>query len=325
MSTETADTQPVAQSSADESSGGESTTTVVVAFFANLAISVAKTLVAMVTGSASMLAESAHSWADTGNQVLLFIADKRGRRPANESHPLGYGREAYMWSLMAAFGLFTAGAVVSVWNGVTKLSASGEDVSYTWAYVVLGLAFLFEGVSFLQAFRQTSREARELERDVIEHALQTSDPTLRAVVAEDSAALVGLVVAALGVFLHQLTGDPVYDAIGSIVVGLILGVVAILLINQNRRFITGQETDPKLRRLTIERLKQLPDVSRVAYLRMEFVGPRQTLLVASVDLEGDQPESKVAYRLRALEQELERERYVREAILTLATPDEPSL
>lgn len=325
MSTETADTPPVAQSSADESSGGESTTTVVVAFFANLAISVAKTLVAMVTGSASMLAESAHSWADTGNQVLLFIADKRGRRPANESHPLGYGREAYMWSLMAAFGLFTAGAVVSVWNGVTKLSASGEDVSYTWAYVVLGLAFLFEGVSFLQAFRQTSREAKELERDVIEHALQTSDPTLRAVVAEDSAALVGLVVAALGVFLHQLTGDPVYDAIGSIVVGLILGVVAILLINQNRRFITGQESDPKLRRLTIERLKQLPDVSRVAYLRMEFVGPRQTLLVASVDLEGDQPESRVAYRLRALEQELERERYVREAILTLATPDEPSL
>lgn len=325
MSTETADTPPVAQSSVDESSGGESTTTVVVAFFANLAISVAKTLVAMVTGSASMLAESAHSWADTGNQVLLFIADKRGRRPANESHPLGYGREAYMWSLMAAFGLFTAGAVVSVWNGVTKLSASGEDVSYTWAYVVLGLAFLFEGVSFLQAFRQTSREAKELERDVIEHALQTSDPTLRAVVAEDSAALVGLVVAALGVFLHQLTGDPVYDAIGSIVVGLILGVVAILLINQNRRFITGQESDPKLRRLTIERLKQLPDVSRVAYLRMEFVGPRQTLLVASVDLEGDQPESRVAYRLRALEQELERERYVREAILTLATPDEPSL
>jgi cation diffusion facilitator family transporter len=325
MSTETADTPPVAQSSVDESSGGESTTTVVVAFFANLAISVAKTLVAMVTGSASMLAESAHSWADTGNQVLLFIADKRGRRPANESHPLGYGREAYMWSLMAAFGLFTAGAVVSVWNGVTKLGASGEDVSYTWAYVVLGLAFLFEGVSFLQAFRQTSREAKELERDVIEHALQTSDPTLRAVVAEDSAALVGLVVAALGVFLHQLTGDPVYDAIGSIVVGLILGVVAILLINQNRRFITGQESDPKLRRLTIERLKQLPDVSRVAYLRMEFVGPRQTLLVASVDLEGDQPESRVAYRLRALEQELERERYVREAILTLATPDEPSL
>lgn len=309
-----------------EESGGESTTTVVVAFFANLAISVAKTVVAMITGSASMLAESAHSWADTGNQVLLYVADRRGRRPANESHPLGYGREAYMWSLMAAFGLFTAGAVVSVWNGVTKLAASSEeDVSYTWAYAVLGVAFLFEGVSFLQAFRQTRREARELERDVVEHALQTSDPTLRAVFAEDSAALVGLVVAGLGVLLHQLTGDPVYDAIGSIVVGLLLGVVAVLLINQNRRFITGQESDPKLRQLTIDRLKQLPAVSRVAYLRLEFVGPRQTLLVASVDIDGDQPESRVAYCLRELEAELERESYIREAILTLATPDEPSI
>jgi divalent metal cation (Fe/Co/Zn/Cd) transporter len=231
-----------------------------------------------------------------------------------------------MWSLMAAFGLFTAGAVVSVWNGVTKLAASSEeDVTYTWAYAVLGVAFLFEGVSFLQAFRQTRREAKELERDVIEHALQTSDPTLRAVFAEDSAALVGLVVAGLGVLLHQLTGDPVYDAIGSIVVGLLLGAVAVLLINQNRRFITGQESDPKLRQLTIDRLKQLPAVSRVAYLRLEFVGPRQTLLVASVDIDGDQPESRVAYCLRELEAELERESYVREAILTLATPDEPSI
>jgi cation diffusion facilitator family transporter len=326
MSSETTDSKPEARSSAEESSGGESTTTVVIAFFANLAISVAKTVVAMVTGSASMLAESAHSWADTGNQVLLYVADKRGRRPADASHPLGYGREAYMWSLMAAFGLFTAGAVVSVWNGVSKLTASSEeDVSYTWAYAVLGMAFLFEGVSFLQAFRQTRREAKELERDVIEHALQTSDPTLRAVFAEDSAALVGLVVAAVGVLLHQVTGDPVYDAIGSILVGLLLGVVAILLINQNRRFITGQESDPKLRALTIERLKQLPAVSRVAYLRLEFVGPRQTLLVASVDIDGDQPESKVAYCLRELERELEQESYVREAILTLATPDEPSL
>ena len=306
--------------------GGESTLTVVIALFANLAIAIAKTIVALITGSASMLAESSHSWADTGNEVLLFIADKRGRKPADPSHPLGYGREVYVWSLMAAFGLFSAGAIVSIWNGVTKLTeTSTDDVSYTWAYVVLGVSFLFESVSFSQAFRQTRREAKRLERDVIRPALQTSDPTLRAVFAEDSAALVGLVIAALGVFLHQVTGDAAYDAVGSILVGLLLGVVAIVLINQNRRFIAGQESDPKLRRLTIERLEQLSGVSRVAYLRLEFVGPRQALLVASVDLAGDQPESQVAYRLRDLEHELEREPFVREAVLTLATPDEPSI
>ena len=309
-----------------QTSGGETTTTVVIAFFANLVISVGKTVVALVTGSASMLAESAHSWADTGNQILLYVADRRSRRESDPSHPFGYGREAYVWSMLAAFGLFTAGAVVSVWNGVSKLRAPAEeDVSYSWAYVVLALAFVFEGISFLQAFRQTRNEARQLERDVLEHALETSDPTLRAVFAEDSAALVGLVVAGVGIFLHQLTGNPVYDAVGSIVVGLLLGVVAVVLINRNRRFLTGQESDGRLREAALSRLKEMPEVSRVAYLRLEYVGPRQVLLVASVDLAGEQPESKVAYMLRDLERRFEEDPNVAEAVLTLATPDEASI
>lgn len=316
-------------SEADEQTdagAGETTTTVVIAFFANLAIAVAKTIVALATGSASMLAESAHSWADTGNQVLLFIADRRSRKPADDGHPLGYGREAYVWSLVAAFGLFTAGAVVSVWEGVSKLLAEETgEVSYTWAYVVLGLAFVFEGVSFAQAFRQTRREARPLDRHVLEHAFETSDPTLRAVFAEDAAALLGLLVAAVGVFLHQVTGNPVYDAMGSIVVGLLLGVVAVVLINQNRRFLTGQESDPELRRVAIDRVKALPGVARVTYLRLEYVGPRQVFLTARVDLEGEPRETTIAQVLRDLEERLTHERYVRAAVLSLATPDEPDL
>lgn len=316
-------------SEADEQTdagAGETTTTVLVAFFANLAIAVAKTIVALATGSASMLAESAHSWADTGNQVLLFIADRRSRKPPDDGHPLGYGREAYVWSLVAAFGLFTAGAVVSVWEGVSKLLAEETgEVSYTWAYVVLGLAFVFEGVSFAQAFRQTRREARPLDRHVLEHAFETSDPTLRAVFAEDAAALLGLLVAAVGVFLHQVTGNPVYDAMGSIVVGLLLGVVAVVLINQNRRFLTGQESDPELRRVAIDRVKALPGVARVTYLRLEYVGPRQVFLTARVDLEGEPRETTIAQVLRDLEERLTHERYVRAAVLSLATPDEPDL
>jgi cation diffusion facilitator family transporter len=307
------------------SAGGESTTTVVVAFSANLAIAVAKTVVAIVSGSASMFAESAHSWADTGNEVLLLVADRRSRRVADPSHPLGYGREAYVWSLLAALGLFTAGAVVSVWNGITKLLVAGEKASYSWAYVVLAVAFVLEGISFTRAYRQIRREARRLHRDVLEHALATSDPTLRAVFAEDSAALIGLVIATLGICLHQVTGDAAYDAVGSILVGLLLGVVAVVLINRNRRFLTGQESDARARDGALKRLKEMPEINRVTYLRLEFIGPRQLVLVASVDLVGELPETSVAYLLRDLEHTLEREPAVADAVLTLATPDEPSL
>jgi cation diffusion facilitator family transporter len=308
-----------------ETSGSESTTTVVIAFFANALIAAAKTFVALLTGSASMLAESAHSWADTGNQILLFIADRRSRRPPDAAHPLGYGREAYVWSMFAALGLFTVGAVVSVWNGVTKLLEPSGEASYFWAYVVLAIAFVLEGISFRQAFRQAHREAKGLERDVFQHALATSDPTLRAVFAEDAAALIGLVIAATGIVLHQVTGHAAYDAVGSILVGLLLGVVAVVLINRNLRFLTGQESDARLRDAAVHLLKQMPEITRVAYLRLEFVGPRQVLLVAAVDLTGEQPESQVAYALRDLEGRLEKDPNITEAVLTLATPDEPSL
>ncbi len=320
-------TQQLARGEAEaQTSGGETTTTVIIAFFANFAIAVAKTVVALISGSASMLAESAHSWADTGNQILLYIADRRSKRKPDQSHPFGYGREAYVWSMLAAFGLFTAGAVVSVWNGVSKLlNPVEEDVSYTWAYVVLAIAFVFEGISFLQAFRQTRNEAKRLERDVLEHALHTSDPTLRAVFAEDSAALVGLVIAAVGVLLHQVTGNAAYDAVGSILVGLLLGVVAIVLINRNRRYLTGEEGDPRLCEAAMARLKEMPEISRVAFLRLEYVGPRQVFLVARIDVAGEQPESRVAYVLRDLERRLEEDPNILEAVLTLATPDDPSI
>jgi cation diffusion facilitator family transporter len=305
--------------------GGESTRTVIIAFFANLAIALAKSVVAAISGSASMLAEAAHSWADTGNQVLLFIADRRGRKDPDATHPFGYGREAYVWSMFAALGLFTVGAAVSVWHGIDQLIAGGGEGEYTWAYVVLGVSFLFEGASFLQAFRQTRSEADHLDREVLDHALRTSDPTLRAVFAEDSAALVGLVIAAVGVGLHQLTGQAAWDAIGSILVGLLLAVVALVLVRRNLRFLTGEESDQRLRQAAISTVKSMDSVERVTYLRMEYVGPRKVLLVAAVDIHGDQAEPDVARQLRAVEAELEKDPNIVDAVLTLSTPDEQSL
>ena len=306
-------------------SGGESTTTVVIAFFANLGISIAKTVVAFITGSASMMAESAHSWADTGNQVFLLVAQNKSQRPPDEARPLGYGREAYVWSMFAAMGLFVAGGAVSVWHGITELSHQGGVESPLVAYGVLAVAFVFEGISFTQAFRQTRAESRRLDRDVFDHALRSSDPTLRAVLAEDTAALAGLVIAALGIALHQLPGSAVWDAAGSILVGLLLIVIAVVLIERNRRFLTGQSSDESLRQGVLVRVTSLPDVARVTYLRLEFVGPRQLVLFARVDLEGDQPEATVAHALRRIEEKLEEDDRVVEALITLATPEEPAL
>jgi len=304
--------------------GGGSTLTVLVAFGANLAIAGAKTAAAVVSGSASMLAEAAHSWADTGNEIFLLIANRRSTRPPDPGRPLGYGREAYVWSLLAAVGLFVVGASVSIWHGVSELiggqQADGRD--YMLAYVVLAISFVLEGISFLQATRQLRAEAQGLDRDLLTHALETSDPTVRAVFAEDAAALVGIVIAVSCIAMHELTGVAAWDAIGSILVGALLGVVAVLLIDRNRRFLAGEPGSADLREAAIARVQELPDVATVRYLRLEFIGPKQLFLVASVDLIGDDAESSIARRLRRLERELETDPYVVDAVLTVSEPDD---
>ena len=307
--------------------GGESESlmTVLVAFAANILIAVAKTVAAVMTGSASLVAEAAHSWADSGNEIFLLMANRRSRRPADGAHPLGYGREAYVWSLFAALGLFVAGAVVSVSQGINELLHPESASNFLIGYVVLAVSFVLEGTSFLQSVRQAKPEAESMQRDLIDHVLATSDPTLRAVFFEDSAALVGVVFAAAGLGLHQLTGSPIPDAVGSILIGVLLGAVAIVLINRNRRFLIGQEADPEVRAAAIRALLAAPEVARVTYLRLEVVGPRMIFVVGDVDLTGDDPEPRLAYRLRALEAKISASPAVVGAVLSLSAPDEPTL
>ena len=303
----------------------ESLMTVLVAFAANVLIAIAKTVAAVMTGSASLVAEAAHSWADSGNEIFLLMANRRSRRPADPAHPTGYGREAYVWSLFAALGLFVAGAVVSVSQGINELLHPESASNFLIGYVVLAVSFVLEGTSFLQSVRQAKPEAESMNRDLLDHVLATSDPTLRAVFFEDSAALVGVVFAAAGLGLHQLTGSPIPDAIGSIMIGLLLGAVAIVLINRNRRFLVGQEADPEVRAAAIRALLAAPEVARVTYLRLEVVGPRMVFVVGDVDLTGDDPEPRLAVRLRALEAKISASPAVVGAVLSLSAPDEPTL
>jgi cation diffusion facilitator family transporter len=302
-----------------------SLTTVLVAFGADVLIAAAKSAAAAVTGSASLVAEAAHSWADTGNQIFLLIADRRSHRPRDDAHPFGYGREAYVWSLFAALGLFVAGAVVSVAHGIQELIHPEAASHFLVGYLVLAVSFVLEGISFLRSVQQARGEAELLQRDLIEHVVTTSDPELRAVFAEDSAALIGLVIAAAGLAAHQLTGSSVPDAAGSILVGALLAVVAVVLINRNRRFIVGEEADPRVRSAAIQALLGTQEVARVTYLRLEFVGPRMLFLIGDVDLTGDDTESHLAVRLRAVEAKICTSPLVVGAVLSLSAPDEPSL
>jgi cation diffusion facilitator family transporter len=309
------------------SGGGTSASvrTVLVAFGANLLVAMAKSIAALVTGSASMLAEAAHSWADTGNEVFLLVAHRRSRRAPDLAHPLGHGREAYVWSLLAALGLFVAGAAVSVTHGVQELLRPQAATDFVVGYVVLAVSFLLEGISFLQSVRQAKPAAELMHRDLIEQVMATSDPTLRAVFAEDAAALIGLIIATVGLATHQMTGSPIPDALGSILVGVLLAVVAVVLINRNRQFLVGEEADPRIRAATIRALLEMPEVARVTYLRLEFVGPRMVSIIGDVDLAGEHTESQVAVQLRELEAKLSASPAVAGAVLSLSAPDEPSL
>jgi cation diffusion facilitator family transporter len=303
----------------------ESLLTVLIAFLANLLIAIAKSIAAAITSSASMLAEAAHSWADAGNEIFLLVADRRSDREPDSRHPMGFGREAYVWSMFAAFGLFTAGAVVSIWRGIQKLIEPEEASNFLVAYVVLAIAFVLEGVSFLRAMTQSRRMAAARDQTITNFVLNTSDPTLRAVFAEDAAALVGITIAVIGIGLHQATGSPTPDAIGSILVGVLLAVIAVFLIDRNRRFLVGEVVRPEIRQQVLGALLERPDIDRITYLHLEYVGPGRLYLVAAVDMAGDDVEPSLAIRLRRVERELEQQDHIEEAVLTLATPDELSI
>ncbi len=294
--------------------------TVVLAFAANLAVAIAKSIVAAITGSASMLAEAAHSWADTGNEIFLLIGERRAHKRPDEEHPLGYGRSGFVWAMFAAIGLFAVGAGVSVWHGIQSLGDTGAGEDYTWAYIVLGISFLFEGTSFLQAVRQTRSGAKQRRMSSLRYVTKTSDPMLRAVFAEDSAALIGLVIAGLGLFLHQLTGNAIWDAIGSILVGLLLGVVAVILIMRNASLLTGEGGTPLLRNRLLELLVNSPEIATVSFLHTEWVGPNKLLVIASVDVTGDERESELREQVQRVEDRLEEQPSVERALLTLTRP-----
>ena len=264
----------------------ESKRTVTVALAANGGIAIAKLAAGLISGSSSMLAEAAHSIADTLNQIFLLTSLRVSRRRADPEHPFGYGKAQFFWSLLAAVGIFVAGAVFSVYEGVhTLLSAGSESTGLLIAYVVLAVSFLLEGTSWLKALRQLRAEAAAEGRTLGQHIKASKDPAVKTVLAEDSAALAGLVLAAIGITLHHVTGSAVWDGAAAILIGLLLAYVAFVLGRDVSGLIIGESASPETVVDIHDRLCALPEVTTVVELLTMHLGPEEVLVAARLDLE----------------------------------------
>ncbi|MGH3099131.1 MAG: cation diffusion facilitator family transporter [Streptosporangiales bacterium] len=266
--------------------GGESTGTVLLALAMNALIAIVKGIGGFLTGSSALLSEAGHSVSDTMNQAFLFIALKRSSKPPDEQHPFGYGQERFFWALIAAVGIFAAGAMFSFLETYLALTESGSEEAFGFyvSYIVLGIALIAESASLAKAVRQTRKEASAAGRGLVEHIRKSDDPTVKTVASEDTAAVTGVVIAFIGIALHQLTGNGVFEGIASFLIGVLLTYVAFALARDNKDLLIGEAADPRLRKQMTDHLASYAEIDAVAALYTMHLGTRRLLVAARLDL-----------------------------------------
>jgi cation diffusion facilitator family transporter len=267
------------------------TRAIIAALSANAGIAVAKFVGFLVTGSSSMLAEAVHSLADTANQGLLLLGGKRAQRAATAEHPFGYGRERYFYAFIVALLLFSLGSVFALYEGIHKLSDPHPLESPLVAVIILVLAIGLEGYSF----RTAVNESKPLKGDASwwQYIRRATAPELPVVLLEDFGALIGLVLAILGVGLSVLTGDPVFDALGTIAIGVLLGVIAVVLIIEMKSLLVGEGARAPVLSAIVGGLESGP-VQRVIHIRTQYLGPDELLVAAKIALQPGMPVEEVA-------------------------------
>jgi cation diffusion facilitator family transporter len=263
---------------------GESRVTVLLALTANVGVGILKLAAGLISGSSALLSEAAHSAGDSATEILLLVAQRRSVKPADRSHPFGYGKERYFWSLLAAVAIFVSGAAFSFYEGMHTILGGAESGEYLWInYPVLGLAAVLEGISFRQAANQMRRETRRTRRSVTGLLRTPHDPTVNSVLLEDSAALIGLAIAAAGVALHQITGAAVWDGIASLFIGLLLLSVSFVLARACEALLIGRQADPRLLRAVEAFLEEQDEVDDVVDVLTMLTGTDSVLLCTRVD------------------------------------------
>ncbi|WP_180156918.1 cation diffusion facilitator family transporter [Acinetobacter sp. YH12045] len=251
------------------------------ALFGNLAIALVKFVAAYITNSSAMLSEAIHSVVDTLNEILLLYGMKKSQQPANARHPFGYGRELYFWAFIVALMVFALGAIVSIYQGISHIYHPEEMQNPMINYIVLGIAILCEGTSWfvaLKAFRKIKGK-----QGYFETFRRSKDPTTFTVLFEDSAALIGLFIALIGIYLSHALNMPMLDGLASILIGVVLAISAILLARETKGLLMGETADPQLRHNVLMVAEQDPAVHSANGVLTEQMGAHQVL--ASLSLE----------------------------------------
>ena len=258
------------------------------ALFANAIIAVLKLAAALMTGSSGMMAEALHSIADTANQIFLLLGLRFYKRPASSKHPFGYGKERFFWSFIAAVFIFGVGATYAIYEGVVKLHHPHPPSNLKWAYIVLAISFLLEGSSITLAIYQELREAHGEGLKFFDYLRESKDPTAKTVLLEDSAALIGILIAAAGLLLTEFQiggGEGAYwDGVASIAIGLVLAVVAFVLARTSRGLLLGEAASPKVLQAIKQAIESHPNVESVVELLTMHLAPKQILINAHISL-----------------------------------------
>ncbi|MGS2643136.1 cation diffusion facilitator family transporter [Streptosporangium sp. LJ11] len=283
-------------------SAGGGTKAIIAALAANLAIAVAKFVAFLFTGSSSMIAESVHSVADSGNQALLLLGGKRAQRARTPQHPFGYGRERYFYAFVVAVVLFTIGAVFSLYEGIHKLSAHEPLESPQWAFGVLIFAIIAESFSFRTAIIESNHVRGN--QSWVQFIRRSKSPELPVIVLEDLGALLGLIFALFGVTMAVVTGDPVWDGIGTIMIGVLLAIIAIILAIETKSLLLGEGAGPEVETRIADALESASEVTRIIHMRTLHLGPEEILVAAKIAVDHDDTAADVARGIDEAEQRI---------------------
>ena len=283
--------------------------TVVVALVANVGVAIVKVAGGLVSGSSALLSEAAHSIADTLNEVFLLLSLKKAERPADRTHPFGYGKERFFWSLLAAVGIFVSGAGYSAYQGISALRGHEPPPTtreFVIVYAVLGLSLVIEGWSLRTAVSQVREEAGRAQRAPLQFIRRSPDPTVKTVASEDSVAVLGVLVALVGTALHQLTGSVVWDGLASLAIAALLAYVAVILGRDTKELLIGESADPKIRLIAHDVLQDSPEVTEIAELLTMQLGPTSVLLAARVQFDESITAGRLTDVCTAIETEMRR-------------------